>query len=116
MDNGTYGTILRFTGFVSVFNGETFTVTHDDGLTLIINGVDLGFNPGPTAPTTATETYTGATGNFPFTLVYAECCGGPAVLQVELPFSNTVPDGGTTLALMGGAMAMLGTVARRFRK
>jgi hypothetical protein len=87
MDNGTLGTLLNFTGLVSVFTGETFTVTHDDGLTLIIDGINLGFNSGPTAPTTSTATYTGPTGNFAFQLVYDECCGGPAVLQVNLPFA-----------------------------
>jgi hypothetical protein len=118
MDNGTVGTMLRFSGFVTVANGQTFTVTHDDGLTLIINGINLGLNPGPTAPITSTATYTGPSGTFAFDLVYAECCGGPAVLQVDLPFSNssTVPDAGCTLAMLGGALTMLGTVARRFRK
>jgi hypothetical protein len=56
MDNGSQGTLLQFTGFVTVTNGQQFTVTHDDGLTLIIGGVDLGFNPGPTAPTQSLAT------------------------------------------------------------
>jgi len=34
MDNGSLGTLLDFQGFVTVTNGQTFTVTHDDGLTL----------------------------------------------------------------------------------
>ncbi len=87
MDNGSVGTLVNFTGNVSVTNGQTFTVTHDDGLTLIIGGINLGFNPGPTAPVTTLATYSGPTGNFPFQLVYGECCGGPAVLQVDLPFA-----------------------------
>ena len=58
MDNGSRHP-RRFTGFVSVTNGQTFTVTHDDGLTLIIGGLDLGFNPGPTSPVVTTATYTG---------------------------------------------------------
>ena len=73
MDNGVQGTMLRFDGFVTVATGDTFTVTHDDGLTLIIGGLDLGFNPGPTAPVTSVETYTGPSGTFAFELVYGEC-------------------------------------------
>ena len=113
MDNGVVGTMLRFTGFVTVTNGQTFTVTHDDGLTLIIGGLDLGFNPGPTAPVTSTETYNGPTGSFGFDLVYAECCGGPAVLQIDLPFSNTpVPEPGS-LALIGLGLAGFGLRRRQ---
>jgi len=33
---------------VTMANGETFTVGHDDGLTLIINGVTVVNAPGPT--------------------------------------------------------------------
>jgi hypothetical protein len=112
MDNGTNGTLVDFTGFVTVTNGQTFTVTHDDGLTLIIGSTDLGFNPGPTAPTTTTATYTGPSGNFPFELVYGECCQGPAVLQVDLPFTNAVPESSTILLLGAG---LLGLAAWRWK-
>jgi len=113
MDDGTVGTILEFTGFVTVATGQMFTVTHDDGLTLIIGGLDLGFNPGPTPPSTNTATYTGPSGTFAFTLVYAECCGGPAVLQIDLPFSNTPVPEPASLALVGLAIAAAGFARRR---
>jgi hypothetical protein len=114
MDNGSQGTLLEFLGFVTVTNGQTFTVTHDDGLTLIIGGIDLGFNPGPTAPITSVATYTGPSGNFPFQLVYGECCGGPAVLQVDLPFSDIpgVPEPSTWL-LFGSGLAGLAAWKRK---
>ena len=115
MDNGTFGTLLSFTGQVSVTNGEQFTVTHDDGLTLIIGGLDLGFNPGPTSPQISTATYTGPTGTFAFQLVYGECCGGPAVLQVDLPFTAAVPEP-ETYALMLAGLGALGFVSRRRRQ
>ena len=35
MDNYVTGTLIEFVGSVSITKGQTFTVTHDDGLTLI---------------------------------------------------------------------------------
>jgi hypothetical protein len=112
MDNQVQGALLNFTGFVTVTNGQTFTVTHDDGLTLIIGALNLGFNPGPTAPVTSLATYSGPSGTFPFQLVYGECCGGPAVLQLDLPLSNTAPEP-TTIGLLSIGLAGL---ARRLRR
>ncbi|MCB1941884.1 MAG: PEP-CTERM sorting domain-containing protein, partial [Candidatus Accumulibacter sp.] len=70
---------------------------------------------GPTAPVTSTETYTGPSGTLGFELVYAECCLGAAVLQVDLPFSNLpndMPEAGS-LALIGMALAGIGWSSRR---
>jgi len=111
--------LIEFTGTVSVTNGQQFTVTHDDGLTLIIGGVDLGFSTGPTSPITNTATYTGASGNQPFTLVYGECCGGPAVLQVDLPFQSvqTTTPLPAALPLFASGLGALGLFGwRRKRK
>ncbi len=115
MDNGTQGTLIKFTGNVTVTTGQVFNVTHDDGLSLIIGGLNLGFNPGPTAPVTTPITYTGPSGNFAFELIYGGCCGGPAVLQVDLPFTAAVPEP-ETYALMLAGLAALGFVSRRRRQ
>jgi hypothetical protein len=108
-------TLFYFAGVVSMVSGQTFTVTHDDGLQLMIGGVLVVDVPGPTAPDITTYTWTGATGNYDFELAYAEVDGPPGVLETSLPFQSA-PDGGSTMALLGGALTMMGVVGRRFRK
>lgn len=106
ISNGTTSTLISFAGLVSVTNGQKFTVTHDDGLTLVIGSTNLGFSTGPTAPITSTATYSGPTGTFPFQLVYGECCAGSAVLQVSLPFANAVPEPASSALLLLGVATL----------
>ena len=56
-------------------------------------------------------------GAFPFELVYGECCGGAAVLQIDLPLTNTptVPENASGFALLSMALAALMSVARQMR-
>ena len=115
LDNGTSGTILELTGSVSVINGQTFTVTHDDGLQLKIGSLLVVDKPGATSPVLTTVTYTGPTGTFAFDLVYGECCGGSAVLRTSLPLISgggaLVPEP-ATLAILGTAFLGSGAVRR----
>jgi outer membrane lipoprotein SlyB len=67
---GVRGTMIEIKGLVSVVNGQTFTVTHDDGLQLQIGALLVVNTPGPSSPTVTTVTYTGPTGTFAFDLVY----------------------------------------------
>jgi hypothetical protein len=104
-------TIFDFQGTVSVTNGQTITVGHDDGLTLVIGGLTVISAPGSTG--LVNVTYTGPTGNLPFELVYGVCCGAPANLAINLPlFSPGIPEP-ETYALMLAGLGLLGFVARR---
>ena len=112
LDTAAGGTMLEFTGQVSVVNGQTFTVQHDDGLQLLIGGLLVVNVPGPTAPVVTTVTYTGPTGNFGFDLVYGECCGAPAVLATSLPLQAAVPEPESYAMLLAG-LGLMGFLARR---
>ena len=116
MDAGGFGTLIELVGTVSVTHGQSFTVTHDDGLTLIIGGMDLGFSPGPTSPNVSTVTWNGPTGNLPFTLVYGECCGAPAVLQTSLPLSSGVPEPASLGLMVAGGLGLLGLSRLRSKR
>jgi PEP-CTERM motif len=108
-------TIFNFVGSVTVTNGMTFTVGHDDGLTLIIGGIHVIDEPLPTSPTITTRTYTGPSGTFAFQLVYGECCGGPAELEISLPLSSAVPEPATWGMMLLG-FAGLGFAFRQSRR
>jgi hypothetical protein len=114
------GTLTELTGQVTLKHGQTFTFTHDDGMTLEIIGPTalttstVISSPGPTSAETSSFTWSGASGTYGFELVYGETAGAPAVLEGSLPYG--VPDGGSTLALLGGAFTLLGVVSRRARK
>jgi hypothetical protein len=109
------GTLFDFKGTVSVHTGEMFTAGHDDGLTLIIGGVTVISAPGPTSYNVTTSTYTGPSGNQSFELVYGECCGAPADLNVNLPLSSATPEP-ATWALMVLGFGGLGAALRVNRK
>ena len=114
LDSVAGGTMIELTGTVSVVNGQMFTVQHDDGLQLMIDGLLVVDVPGPTAPAITTVTYTGPTGTFAFDLVYGECCGPPAVLATSLPLVGNVPEP-ATLALLSAALIGFGVARRRRR-
>jgi hypothetical protein len=84
------GVLFQFTGMVTVTKPETFQATHDDGASLAINGTTIFSSPGPTTAQTTSGTYMGTPGTVPFDLVYGQCCGLPAVLDISLPLASQI--------------------------
>jgi hypothetical protein len=111
-------TLFYVTGSVTVTNGQSFIVEHDDGVELQIGStiVTPVAAEGPTAADDTSYTWSGLTGTYSFELVYAEVTGAPAVLYTNLPLISppTVPDGGMTVALLGMSVGGLAFLRRKF--
>lgn len=110
-------TIWEFVGNTQVTgtpgSPQTFTFQHDDGMTFVVNGQTVVNAPGPTGPVVTTGKYTGgASLSAPFVLIYAECCGGAAVLATDLVGPGTAPPPSgvpepTTFVLLSAGMGAL---------
>ena len=106
--NNLDNTLFYFSGMLSMVHGETYDLSHDDGAELSINGSDV---VNSSIATDSFYTWTGASGNYNFQLAYAEVEGPPGILTM-----HSVPDGGSTMAMLGGVLTVMGGVARRIRK
>ena len=104
---------LKFVGTTYLTGGVTYSVTHDDGAFLYLNGVQV-LGPGsgnPTNPITSTFSVA-TTGAYSFDLLYAEVNGAPATLNFNAPLSAT-PEPSSFVLLGSGLLAAAGAVRRR---
>lgn len=106
-------TLFSITGMVSVTQGETISAGHDDGLTLVIDGITVMDFPGPTSLSNTSVQYTGPSGNYNFQLVYGECCGEPADLVLDLPLTTSVTPEPSSLLLLSTGLLGAGGVLKR---
>jgi hypothetical protein len=97
----TYGQIIEITGTETFVGGTTYSITHDDGIVVTLDGSVIISSMVPT-PSPITNTFT-ASGTHNIVIEYAECCGNPAILTSNLPVNSTVPEPGS-LALVLGAL------------
>jgi len=127
---GAYGKYANLNDTYFLFTGKTFlnagansfVTPHDDGFELSIPGAGFDLkDPGPTAAVNTPYVVTApSAGLYDFTLSYGECCTAPAVLGFEINGvvvgGGNVPEVSSTLALLGGAVGLLGAVRYKTRK
>jgi len=96
------------------------TITHDDGITLLLNGVAVT-PASAAAPTSAAGTVVGnQAGLFAgesVDLLFDECCGLPAQLTANLPgeanIQSTVPEPGSIVLFGSAVLGVVFTLRRR---
>lgn len=95
---------------------QSLTITHDDGIELLVNGVleTPVAAEGPTSSTPTTFTFSGLAGQR-VDLLYDECCGLPAVLTANLPGETPAVPEPASMVLLGSMLIGSTLVWRRRR-
>jgi hypothetical protein len=112
--NFAHATVFEFS--FTVATGGTFTVTHDDGISLFVAGTEPGGTnliSGQSAPTTA-EVGSALLAVGTYDLWYSEGNGLPALLQTNFVPNAVVPEP-AAMTLLGSALLGLGWLNRRRR-
>jgi hypothetical protein len=104
-----YSTAIHIIGGSVFTNGVTYSIRHDDGVVVLVDGNPFISDPGPTAPSTSSATFLGTTGLHTFDVWYMATNGNPEVLQ-----SNNIgtPEAGSIL-LLGCMWVTAGAALRR---
>jgi hypothetical protein len=111
-NNSCYSTLIDIVGWGTFVNGQSYTITHDDGVVMSIAGNPFINAPGPVSAQPDSAVFSGTTGTYQYEIFYMATNGNPEVLQSNVP----VPDGGATLMLLGSALVGIETLRRKFRR
>lgn len=120
---GSYGSFAAdFTGSVLAAGGTYhISLYSDDGSYMYIDNVLQISRPGAHGPDSTSADITLSAGVHTVEVQFFECCGGPSGVDAVLPEgvtfvppTNVVPDGASTIALLGGAFALMAGAYRRF--
>lgn len=104
-------TEFQFMG-TTYLGAGTYTITHDDGTFLYLNGSNTCTVCSGSPTTAEVSTFTiGTSGTYSFDLLYAEVNGAPAVL--DFPGATPTPEPSTFVMLGSGLMGVAGLVRRR---
>lgn len=104
--------VFEFTGTTTLVSGDTYTITHDDGMYLYVNGALVISSGSPTVAIPSSFVAT-TSGPVSFDLLYAEVNGEPAVLSGNLGSIAPTPEPSSFILLGSGLLAAAGVVRRR---
>lgn len=103
-------TVWDFAGTTYMTQGDMYSVTHDDGMYLWVNGMQVISSGAPTPADTSSFTWTGTSGAYSFNLLYAEENGAPAVIDTNIA---QTPEPSSFVLLGSGLLGVAGFIRRR---